>query len=197
MTLIDIKNIQSDIYAAQFGVRSDNASKLRMQIIKDLGIPSKSIIDQASIKAISMEVFERTFTVTSALNVLTLGVAGFALLMSLLTLSDLRIPQLAPLWALGLTRRQLGWMELARALALSFIVFLCALPLGLVLAWLLLSIVNVEAFGWKLPMYIFPLQYVKMGGYAFIAALLAALWPAVKLMRIPPARLLKVFANEL
>ncbi len=191
-----IKNLQPDIYATQFGVRSDSPSSLRKQIIEGLGISSKNIIDQASIKAISMEVFERTFTVTRALNVLTLGVAGFSLLMSLLTLSDLRIPQLAPMWALGLTRRQLGWMELLRALALSFLVYLCALPVGLSLAWVLLSIVNVEAFGWKLPMYLFPLEYVKLGGYAFVAALLAASWPALKLMRTPPSILLKVFAHD-
>ena len=42
-----------------------------------------------------MEVFERTFLVTSALNILTLGVASFAILMSLLTLADRRIPQLS------------------------------------------------------------------------------------------------------
>ena len=143
-----------------------------------------------------MEVFERTFTVTRALNVLTLGVAGFSLLMGLLTLSDQRIPQLAPMWALGITRRQLCWMELIRALALSFLVYLCALPLGLTLAWVLLNIVNVEAFGWKLPMYTFPLEYLKMGGYAFVAALLAASWPALKLMRTPPSNLLKVFSSD-
>ena len=191
-----IRNLQPDIYASQFGVRSDSAFSLQKQIIADLGISPKRIIDQASIKAISMEVFERTFTVTRALNVLTLGVAGFSLLMSLLTLSDLRIPQLAPMWALGLTRRQLCWMELVRSLALSLIVYLCALPLGLALAWVLLKIVNVEAFGWTLPMYVFPWEYIKMAGYAFLAALLAASWPALQLMRTPPSNLLKVFAND-
>ena len=191
-----IRNLQPDIYASQFGVRSDSASSLQKQIIADLGISPKRIIDQASIKAISMEVFERTFTVTRALNVLTLGIAGFSLLMSLLTLSDLRIPQLAPMWALGLTRKQLCWMELIRSLALSLIVYLCALPLGLALAWVLLKIVNVEAFGWTLPMYVFPWEYIKMAGYAVLAALLAASWPALQLMRTPPSNLLKVFAND-
>ena len=31
-----------------------------------------------------------------------------------------------------------------------------ALPLGLALAWVLLAVVNVEAFGWRLPMQVFP-----------------------------------------
>ncbi len=180
----------------QFGIRTDDAETLRAALTRDLDIPRNAIIDQAAVKALSMEVFERTFTVTAALNVLTLLVAGFAILMSLLTLADLRVPQLAPVWALGLTRAKLGWLELMRAVAFAALVCLLALPLGLALAWVLLSIINVEAFGWRLPMYLFPLDYLRLGSYALIAAFLAALWPARRLMRTPPATLLKVFANE-
>jgi putative ABC transport system permease protein len=190
------QDLYPDRYPAQFGVRSDNVSQLRQQIVEEVGLSENAMIDQAAIKAMSMEVFERTFTVTQALNVLTLGVAGFAILMSLLTLADLRVPQLAPVWALGLTRRKLGQLELLRAVALSLLVFLWAVPLGLALAWVLLSIVNVEAFGWRLPMYLFPGDYVLLGGYAIVAALLASAWPALRLMRTPPSTLLKVFANE-
>ena len=190
------ENLYPDRYPGQFGVRSDNVSRLRQNIIEKVGLSENAMIDQAAIKAMSKQVFERTFSVTQALNALTLGVAGFAILMSLLTLADLRVPQLAPVWALGLTRRKLGQLELLRAVVLSLVVFLCAVPLGLALAWVLLSIVNVEAFGWRLPMYLFPGDYLRLGGYAIVAALLAALWPALRLMRTPPATLLKVFANE-
>jgi len=68
--------------------------------------------------------------------------------------------------------------------------------LGLALAWVLLAVVNVEAFGWRLPMYVFPRDYAVLGLFALFAALLAAAWPARKLARTPPADLLKVFANE-
>ncbi|WP_370402514.1 ABC transporter permease [Sulfitobacter sp. JB4-11] len=188
--------LHPDLYAGQYGVRTDDPGVLQQQIIDTLNIPDSAIIDQASIKAISLEVFERTFAVTAALNVLTLGVAGFAILMSLLTLADMRLPQLAPVWALGLTRRRLGQLELLRAVVLALLVFLCALPLGLALAWILLTIVNVEAFGWQLPMHLFPRDYLQLGAYAIVAAFLAATWPALKLMRTPPSALLKVFANE-
>ncbi|MEO1138930.1 MAG: ABC transporter permease [Pseudomonadota bacterium] len=190
------QKLHPDIYAAQFGIRTKDVAEIRQQIVTQVGVPNNAMINQATIKAMSMQVFERTFTVTQALNVLTLGVASFAILMSLLTLADLRVPQLAPVWALGLTRRRLGQLELLRAVALCCLVFLCAIPLGLALAWVLLSIVNVEAFGWRLPMYLFPAEYLLLGGYAIVAALLAAAWPALRLMRIPPSALLKVFANE-
>jgi len=190
------KDLYPNLYASNFGVRTKDAAQLRSQIVNTLGIKNNAIINQVGIKALSLEVFERTFVVTSALNVLTLGVAGFAILMSLLTLADLRVPQLAPVWALGLTRRRLAWLELLRAVLLAGIVFVCAIPMGLALAWILLTIINVEAFGWQLPMYLFPLKYVELGGYALIAAFLAAMWPAIRLMRTPPSTLLRVFASE-
>ena len=190
------KDLYPNLYASNFGVRTKDAAQLRSQIVNTIGIKNNAIINQVGIKALSLEVFERTFVVTSALNVLTLGVAGFAILMSLLTLADLRVPQLAPVWALGLTRRRLAWLELLRAVLLAGIVFVCAIPMGLALAWILLTIINVEAFGWQLPMYLFPLKYVELGGYALIAAFLAAMWPAIRLMRTPPSTLLRVFASE-
>lgn len=190
------KILHPELYPRQFGVRTDDVGRLRSDITDSLGIPQNAMINQAKIKKVSLGVFERTFTVTAALNALTLFVAGFALLMSLLTLADLRVPQLAPVWALGLTRRALGQMELLRAVVLAALVFVCAVPLGLALAWVLLSIINVEAFGWRLPMFLFPLDYLRLGIYALIAAALASAWPALRLMRTPPSTLLKVFANE-
>jgi len=154
------------------------------------------MINQAGIKAFSLAVFDRTFTVTGALNILTLAVAGFAILMSLLTLANMRIPQLAPVWAQGITRARLGRLEIVRAVLLALLTTALALPLGLSLAWTLLAVVNVEAFGWRLPMFLFPLDYARLAAFAVAAAAIAALWPATKLARMRPVDLLKVFANE-
>jgi putative ABC transport system permease protein len=180
----------------RFGLVTDTPAALRAALQDDLGLAAGQITDQAALKQFSLGVFERTFTVTAALNVLTLAVAGFAILMSLLTLAAMRVPQLAPAWALGLTRASLGRLEVLRALVLAALTGLVALPLGLALAWLLLAVINVEAFGWRLPMFLFPGDYAVLGGFALLAALLAALWPAWRLARTPPSELLKVFAND-
>ena len=73
---------------------------------------------------------------------------------------------------------------------------LAALPVGLILAWTLLSVINVEAFGWLIPMHLFPGHWVVMGALALLAAALAAALPAWRLARTPPAQLLGVFAHE-
>lgn len=182
----------------RFGLRipQGRVDPVRRILTDEVGIPAGNIINQAGIKAFSMDVFDRTFVVTTALNVLTLAVAGFAILMSLLTLATMRIPQLAPAWAVGVTRRQLGWLEVARAILLAALTAVVALPLGLLLAWALLAVVNVAAFGWELPMHLFPTDYARLGLFALVAAAIAALWPAIRLARTPPADLLKVFSNE-
>ena len=64
------------------------------------------------------------------------------------------------------------------------------------MAWCLLAIVNVKAFGWRLPFHVFPLQLLKLLGVALAASLLASLLPVVRLARMQPANLIKVFANE-
>ncbi|WP_372841453.1 FtsX-like permease family protein, partial [Phaeovulum sp.] len=186
------------VTALRFGLRVDPAQidAVRATLHDQLGVADSAMVDQASIKAFSLSVFERTFTVTTALNILTLSVAGFAMMLSLLTLAAMRLPQLAPVWALGLPRRRLAALELLRAVVLASLTAALALPLGLALAWALLAVVNVEAFGWRLPMYLFPFDYVRLGGLALLAAALAAIWPAWRLSRTPPAQLLGVFRNE-
>jgi putative ABC transport system permease protein len=154
------------------------------------------MIDQGAVKRFSLEVFDRTFAVTHALNALTFGVAGVALFTSLATLGTMRLPQLAPLWAMGLTLRRLAALELARTLGLALLTALIAIPLGVALAWALVAVVNVQAFGWRLPLALFPAEWLRLVALAVVAAGLAALWPALTLARTSPSRLAQALADE-
>jgi putative ABC transport system permease protein len=171
-------------------------STLISALQENFGLDDRSVADQATMKAESTRVFNRTFAVTAALNAFTLGVAGVALLTSLLTLGNSRLPQLAPLWAIGLTRQRLAAIELLKTMAVALITTLLALPLGLGVAWCLIAVVNVKAFGWRLPFHVFPLQLLQLLGVAMVAALFAALIPVLKLARMQPASLVKIFADE-
>src|SRR5690606_36591420 len=170
-----------EVERLRYGVRvaPDRVAALSAALVSEFGLPPGNLVDQASIKAFSLQVFERTFTVSRALNVLTLSVAGFAILTSLLTLAAMRLPQLAPVWALGVARAGLARLELLRALVLAALTLICALPVGLLLAWVLLTVINVEAFGWRLPLYLFPRDWVLLAALSLAAAVAAALFPAL------------------
>nr|WP_233285535.1 ABC transporter permease [Bradyrhizobium acaciae] len=177
-------------------VAPDHIAPLITALQEKFGLDDRNVADQATMKRESKRVFNRTFSVTAALNAFTLGVAGIALLTSLLTLANSRLPQLAPLWAIGLTRRRLAALELLKTMAVALITALFALPLGLLVAWCLLAIVNVKAFGWRLPFHVFPLQLIELLAVAMAAALCAAALPVARLARMQPATLIRTFANE-
>jgi putative ABC transport system permease protein len=154
------------------------------------------MIDQSDLKRLSTSIFEKTFTVTAALDTLTLVVSAIALFASLLTLSNLRLAQIAPVWAVGVSRRRLAGLELLRILLFAAGAALCAIPLGVFMTWALVDVVNVAAFGWRLPMRVFPSQWAQVFVIALATALVAAIAPALRLAKSAPAELLKVFANE-
>lgn len=160
------------------------------------GLSDQQIADQSTVKIESKRIFERTFAVTGALNAFTLGVAAIALLTNLLTLGNARLPRLAPLWAMGLTLPRLSLVELLKTMSLALMTAVFAIPLGLAVGWCLLAVVNVRAFGWKLPLHIFPVQLFELLVLAMAVAFFATLIPILKLFRIPSARLIKVFAEE-
>ena len=177
-------------------VEPEKIPSLIASLQQKFGLDGRNLMDQGALKTELKRIFNRTFAITGALNAFTLGVAGVALLTSLLTLSNSRLPQLAPLWAIGLTRRRLAAIELLKTMSVALITTLLALPLGLLVAWCLIAVVNVKAFGWRLPFHVFPLKLLELLAIAMAAALLAALLPVLKLARMQPAHLVKIFADE-
>ncbi len=183
---------------SRFNLRIDPASipGFLTALQARFALDDSRIVDQARLKGWSTQVFERTFAATAALNSLTLCVAGVALFISLLTQSQSRLGQLAPLWALGVTRRQLMLLNLGQTWLLAVLTLVLALPLGIALAWCLDTVINVQAFGWRLPLRVFPLQLLQLMGLALLATLLASAWPLYSLYRTQPADLLRTFAHE-
>jgi putative ABC transport system permease protein len=174
---------------------ADTAS-LKEKVQQAFGLDDSHVVEQQQLKRWASQVFERTFSATAALNALTLGVAGVALFIGLLTQSQSRLGQLAPLWAMGVGRRQLIQLSVAQTLILALLTLLLAVPLGILLAWCLVAVINVQAFGWRLPLQVFPLQILQLCGLALVAAMLASAWPMLRLQRSQPTDLLRVMANE-
>ncbi|MCU0124941.1 ABC transporter permease [Pseudomonas vlassakiae] len=177
-------------------IRPGQVAKVRDSVQQRFGLDEAQLVEQASLKTWSTQIFSRTFAVTAALNSLTLGVAGVALFISQLTLGQQRLGQLAPLWALGVPRHWLAWLSLGQALMLCGFTVLLAIPLGLLLAWCLVAVVNVQAFGWRLPWHVFASQLAQLAALGVLSSLLASAWPLWQLARRQPGELLRRFADE-
>ena len=187
---------QASLASIAVSLAPELAPGLKVALQQRFALDDSRVIEQASLKAWSTEVFSRTFAATAALNSLTLGVAGVALFISLLTLSQSRLGQLAPLWALGVRRTRLAWLSLGQTLMLSTFTVLLAIPLGLLLAWCLVAVVNVQAFGWRLPLYLFPGQLLQLAVLGIVTSFLASAWPLWQLARCQPGDLLRQFVDE-
>ena len=187
---------QARLASISVSLPAGQVAALKAQLQQAFALDDSRLIEQAALKRWSTEVFSRTFAATAALNSLTLGIAGVALFISLLTLSQSRLAQLAPLWALGVPRQRLAWLTLGQTLLLSSFTVVLAVPLGLLLAWCLVAVVNVQAFGWRLPLYIFPGQLAQLVMLGGLTSLLASAWPLWQLARRQPSELLRPFANE-
>ena len=188
------ENRYPEIKPLRFALSVNKPSYVRDKIVAEFGLPRDNTINQQEVKAFSMQVFEQTFLITNALNVLTLGVAGFALWASLTTVAGMRLPQLAPVWALGFTRQSISVIEMSRSLLLAALTAVLAIQLDLG-TWVA-CFVHVRAFGWRLPMEFVPWDWAQLFIWAFVAAALAATLPMRKLIKMPPSDLLKVFVNE-
>jgi putative ABC transport system permease protein len=74
---------------------------------------------------------------------------------------------------------------------IGIIAGLLAIPLGLVMADLLIQVVNVRSFGWSMEMEIPVLTLVSGVALAWVAAVLAGIYPAFRSARADPARALR------
>ena len=141
----------------------------------------------ARIREMSLEIFDRTFRITDVLYWLTLGVAFVGILGAMLALQLERGRELATLRALGMTPMQLGGMITTQTGVIGLFSGLAAIPLGLVMAWVLIEVINRRAFGWQIDMQIVASILVSATGFAVVAALIAGLYPSWRAAQSQPA----------
>ncbi|HET9451380.1 MAG TPA: FtsX-like permease family protein, partial [Aggregicoccus sp.] len=145
----------------------------------------------ATLRRASLEVFDRTFTITQVLRLLAVGVAFVGVLSALMALQLERARELAVLRATGLTPRQLWGMVSLQTGMLGLFAGLFAVPLGVALALILVHAINQRSFGWTLQLALSPSVLLQAVALALSAAALAGLYPAWKMARANPALALR------
>lgn len=137
-----------------------------------------------SLREDSLVIFDRTFAITNALRLLAVVVAFIGVLSTLMSLQLERTRELGILRATGMTPRQLGALTLLETGLMGTMAGVFAMPLGFVLAWILIYVINVRSFGWTLQMALERRYFWQALLVAIVAALLAGLYPAFRLGRM-------------
>jgi putative ABC transport system permease protein len=152
----------------------------------EFALPEGSAIwvsDNAELRAASLAVFDRTFTITRVLQLLVGLVAFLGILAALQALQLERVRETAVLRAVGWLPRQLRALLVAQTGLLGLAAGLFAIPLGVALAGLLVFVINRRAFGWTMSFELAGSELVQGLALALAAALLAGLYPAWRTSR--------------
>jgi len=143
------------------------------------------------LRADALAIFERTFTITGALNLLATVVAFIGVLSALMALQIERTRELGMLRANGMTLRQLWRMTLLETGLMGGTAGLLAMPTGFLLALILVYIINLRSFGWTIRLDLQWETFAQAMGVAVISALLAAIYPMLRLGKLEIARAIR------
>jgi putative ABC transport system permease protein len=159
---------------------SISAQSLRQQFAgRDLLISAnKELRDNA------LQIFDRTFAITGALNLLATVVAFIGVLSALMALQIERTRELGMLRANGMTLRQLWRMTLIETGLMGGTAGLLSMPAGLLLAVILVYIINLRSFGWTIRLDLQWTTFAQAMLVAVSSALLAAIYPMLRLGKI-------------
>ena len=139
----------------------------------------------------SLAIFDRSFSITVALQMLATLVAFIGILSALMSLQLERRREIGTLRAVGMTRRQLWRLTLVETGLMGTTAGILAMPTGFLLAVILIYIINLRSFGWTLQMYLQPVYFLQALTVALIAALLAGVYPAWRVGGMQPADALR------
>jgi putative ABC transport system permease protein len=136
------------------------------------------------LRANALAVFDRTFAITGALNLLATVVAFIGVLSALMALQIERTRELGMLRANGMTLGQLWRMTLIETGLMGGAAGLLSFPTGFLLALILVYIINLRSFGWTIRL---DLQWTTFAQAMLVAvgsALLAAVYPMMRMTGI-------------
>ena len=156
------------------------------------GLQMLNIRPNQALREEVLEVFDRTFAITGALQLLATTVAFVGVLSALLSLELERGKEFGILRAVGLTVRQIWGLILLETGLMGASAGLLAMPTGYALALILVYIINLRSFGWTLQMDLAASPFLQAFFLAFGAAILAGIYPAWRMGRMREAEAMRM-----
>lgn len=144
-----------------------------------------------SLRASALEIFDRTFTITFALQLLATVVAFIGVLSALMSLQLERAREMGVLRATGMSIGQMCRLTFLETGIMGATAGLLAMPVGYVLAWILIHVINLRSFGWSMDMMLTPRLFLQAFIVALAAALMAGVYPAIRLSMMNISRAIR------
>lgn len=149
------------------------------------------LASNADILSMAMQVFDRTFAITHVLRLLAVLVAFVGVLCALMALQLERMKEFAILRATGATQLQVRCIILIQTVMIGLLSGLLSIPMGLMMADILIDVINRRAFGWSMQHFVPPAVLGEALVLAIFAAFVAGIYPAQKAAKISAAEALR------
>lgn len=188
-----------DVYRSMWDDEAITAIALRLEpgtdvdaVVRDLQaglspIQRLRINPNQALRDDVLAIFDRTFAITGALQMLATVVAFIGVLSALLSLQLEKQREFGILRAVGLTTRQLWGLVVLETGLMGAVAGILSMPVGYALSLILVYIINRRAFGWTLQMQVVPDPFVTALIVAVSAAVLAGIYPARRMGRMETA----------
>jgi putative ABC transport system permease protein len=136
------------------------------------------VIGNRELRAEIMAIFDRTFTVTYALQLIAIVIAVLGIVNTLVTSVLQRRQEFALLRSLGTNEGHVRGLMLWESAYLSLLGAGLGVLGGMLLSVLLIEVINKQSFGWTIQFVLQPWVLVQSVALALLAALLAGYFPA-------------------
>jgi putative ABC transport system permease protein len=142
------------------------------------------VLTNATLRTEVLRIFDATFAITWALEVIAIFVAIMGVASTLLTLVIERRRELAMLRLVGADRRQVRKMVVLEAAILGGVSQGVGIGVGLLLSLVLIYVINVQSFGWTIQFHL-PVAFLVQSTVLILAATaLSGIYPAHRACRL-------------
>ena len=146
----------------------------------DFGAEHLTIALPGEIRAISLQIFDRTFLITYLMEAVTVMIGLFGIATTFAALATTREGEFGMLRHLGFTRADIGRLIAIEGALTASLGVITGLLAGAAIAWILIEIVNRQSFHWSMDL------AVPWGALALFASSLIVL--AALVARLAGAR---------
>ncbi len=159
--------------------------QIRSEILNSLENYRVFIYTNAALRSEVLRIFDSTFTITYALELIAIFAAILGVASTLLTLILERSRELAILRMVGADRGQIERMVVTEAVMLGGVSQVIGLGVGLLLSLLLIYVINVQSFGWTIQFHLPTAFLVQSTLLLLLAAGIAGIYPARRAAKMP------------
>ena len=146
------------------------------------------IATNRELRTLVLRVFDQTFQITYALELIALAVAMLGIANTLAALIIERRPELAMLRFIGAARSQIRRIIVLESALIGVLGATIGLGLGIALSLLLVNVINFQSFGWTIQ-FTMPVGFLAQSMVVVLLATIAAgLYPASLALQMDPIK---------